>query len=483
MTRIIPKHLAGSISALAVAVVVAGPAISQEPNFSGPEDFAAMVDARLPSVVGIVATGPTPEAPQPGAPMPMLPPGLEDFFGGPMPQPQPRRPRQALGSGFIISADGFVVTNNHVIAGARQIEVMLDGDRAMTADLVGTDPATDIALLKIDGASDLPFVSWGSSDDLEIGEWVVAIGNPFGLGGTVTAGIVSAQSRNIRSGPYDDFIQTDAAINSGNSGGPLFDASGEVIGVNTAIFSPSGGNVGIGFAVPAHVASRVVADLREDGQVDRGWLGVQIQPVSDDLAAALGLDEARGALVNEVVAGGPADEAGFQSGDVILAISGEEIDSPRDLVFAVADRPIGEPVDMTIWRAGARQTLGVEIGRQPGAAMAAAPGAEGGEPESEATRLGVALAPLSEEIRSRFGLPPEVSGLAIVSVERGSLAAEAGLVEGDVIVEAGGQPVEDASAITEALITAEAGDQPLLLRIFRRGSHQFLAVPLLENEG
>jgi len=485
MTRIPPNRLTGSLSVLAVAVSLAGPAPAQNANFTGPEDFSALAEARLPAVVGIVATAPTPQEGQPGLPMPMLPPGLEDFFGGPLPQPQPRGPRQALGSGFIISADGYVVTNNHVIAGADAIEVMLDGDRSMNAEIVGTDPATDIALLKIDGADDLPFVEWGSSDDLEIGEWVVAIGNPFGLGGTVTAGIVSAQARDIRSGPYDDFIQTDAAINSGNSGGPLFDATGEVVGVNTAIFSPTGGNVGIGFAVPAHVVSRVVDDLREDGQVDRGWLGVQIQPVSDELAAALGLEEARGALVNDVVPDSPAEAAGFENGDVILAIAGEDVETPRELVFAVADRPIGEAVDLTVWRDGERETLSVEIARQPGATMAAAPGGEGGgeEGQDEATRLGVTLAPLSQELRAQFELPPEVSGLAILAVEPESRAADAGLVSGDVIVEAGGQPVGDAADITDALTAAEAEGQPMLLRVFRGGSHQFLAVPLSENEG
>ncbi|MEO0744205.1 MAG: trypsin-like peptidase domain-containing protein, partial [Pseudomonadota bacterium] len=342
MTLHTSPRLAGIVSALAIAVATttALPAQAQTGSYPAPQDFSEMVQAKLPSVVGIIATGAAPDPVQ--GQRPQLPPGLEDFFGLPRPDAAPRGPRQALGSGFFISVDGYVVTNNHVIAGASEIQVVVDQERRLDARLVGTDPATDIAVLKIDDAGSFPAVEWGASRDLEIGEWVVAIGNPFGLGGTVTAGIVSAQSRDINSGPYDDFIQTDAAINSGNSGGPLFDAEGRVIGVNTAIFSPNGGgNVGIGFAVPAHVAARIAADLRDDGAVSRGWLGVQIQPVSEAIAGALGLDDMSGAMINDVTPDGPADAAGVQAGDVVLSVNGAAISDPRDLVFSVADLAIG----------------------------------------------------------------------------------------------------------------------------------------------
>ncbi|MEL6800593.1 MAG: Do family serine endopeptidase [Pseudomonadota bacterium] len=467
-----PRLVAAAV-AVAAAGMLAAPATAQDGQFAAPQDFSAMVQAKLPAVVGILATG---AAPAPGqGPRPQLPPGFEDFFGRPAPGGPPPGPRQALGSGFFISDDGFVVTNNHVIAGANDIKVVIDGDRQMAADLVGTDPATDIALLKVREVSDMPFVEWGASRDLEIGEWVVAIGNPFGLGGTVTAGIVSAQSRNINSGPYDDFIQTDAAINSGNSGGPLFDADGRVIGVNTAIFSPSGGNVGIGFAVPAHVAARIVEDLKDDGQVARGWLGVQIQPVSEDIAEALNVPDKQGALINEVTVGGPADEAGVQAGDVVLSVDGTDITDPRDLVFAVADQPIGEATTLTVWRDGARQEIAVTIGRQPGGLVEAAqPGPESDESEP---RLGATVADLSPELRAQLGVPSDVSGLAVLEVAADSAAARAGLGRGDVIVEAGGTPVDAVAVIQAALQEAEETGRPALFRIYRNGSYQFVAVP------
>jgi serine protease Do len=469
-----------ALTAAALALSLpAAPVTAQEDMFSVPADFSEMVEARLPAVVGILSTAPVPQA-QPG-PMPQLPPGMEEFFGMPQ-QPQPRGPLQSQGSGFVISEDGLVVTNNHVIAGAERIEVVMEDGERMDAMLVGTDPATDIALLQVENAEGLPSVEWGDSEELAIGDWVVAIGNPFGLGGTVTAGIVSARSRDIQSGPYDDFIQTDAAINRGNSGGPLFDASGDVVGVNTAIFSPTGGNVGIGFAVPSEVAQRIVADLREDGEVERGWLGVQIQPIDEGLARALGLDEARGVLVADVTTGGPADEAGLEPGDVIVSVAAEEVDEPRALTFAVAELPVGEPADIAYLRDGTREQAEVVIGERPDMRRASAmPADEGAEP-TDGPRIGVAVAPLTPEIRAQLGVPNDVDGLVVQSVEPGSPAAQAGLRGGDVILEAAGEPVEDVDALRDAVASAAEDGGSMLLRIFRQGSFAFLNVTLGEGE-
>lgn len=465
------------VGAFIIGGISHAPSHAQTSGFSGPPNFSQMVEARLPAVLGIVATGAQPSRQDLA---PELPPGFEDFFGLPRPDRNPQNPSQALGSGFIISEDGFVVTNAHVIEGARKVEVILEDERTLEALVVGSDPATDIALLKLEGVSDMPHVAWGPSRDVAIGEWVVAIGNPFGLGSTVTAGIVSGQSRNINAGPYDDFIQTDAAINSGNSGGPLFNARGQVIGVNTAIFSPSGGNVGIGFAVPSHVAQRVVEDLKDDGQVDRGWLGVQVQGLTENIATAIGLPDTRGALINQVVSGGPADAAMLQVGDVILAANDTDIADPRDLVFAIADLATDEEAMLTIWRDGAREEVTVTIGRMPSNALTQA--AETPLPaEDDDPRLGTTLSPLSADLRAQLQVPGDVDGLVITQVTEDSAADRAGLVQGDVIIEAGGQPATNAEVARDALEAAQENDRPLLLRIFRNGNFMFVAVNLTEN--
>ena len=318
-------------------------------------------------------------------------------------------------SGFIISLDGFIVTNNHVIVGAETIEVVLEDDRRLTAKLIGTDPATDIALLKIEAEGALPFVAWGASQSLQIGDWVVAIGNPFGLGGTVTAGILSARSRNINSGPYDDFLQTDAAINRGNSGGPLFDAMGDVVGVNTAIFSPTGGSVGIGFAVPSQVAARIVADLQDDGTVERGWLGVQIQPVSAEIAVAVGLDDATGALIADFTPGSPAAMAGLP-GDVVMQLTGDDIDDPRDLTFAVAELAVGDTVSLTVYRAGERQMFEITIAQQPTVMTTASAPAPEAEADSTTLRLGVSIKALDPDLRMQLQIPETVNGIVVTAV-------------------------------------------------------------------
>ena len=446
-------------------------ASTSAPIAGAPATFSDIVKQKLPAVVGIVSTVDAPQAAR-GA-QPQLPPGLGDLFGAPR---GPQGPSRAQGSGFIITADGYVVTNNHVIEDATGIEVVLEDERRFDATLVGTDPATDIALLKIESDEDLPHVAWGESDDLEIGDWTVAIGNPFGLGGTVTAGILSARSRNINAGPYDDFLQTDAAINRGNSGGPLFNTDGDVVGVNTAIVSPSGGSVGIGFAVPSEVAERIVEDLREDGRVERGWLGVGIQPVTDDIAEALGLGEAEGTLVSSVTRGSPADEAGLVPGDVILSLSGDDIDGPRALSMAVADLEVGSDATLSILRDGAARDLTVTIGMHPSQSTEEAGVAEA--QEDGTPRLGVSIAPLDPALRSRLELPEELSGLAVTGVQPGSAAAEAGLQPGDVITAASGQDVTDLDALRGAVAKAAEAETPLLLRVYRGGNYTFIAAKL-----
>ena len=309
----------------------------------------------------------------------------------------------------------------------------------------------------------------------------MAIGNPFGLGGTVTAGILSARSRNINAGPYDDFLQTDAAINRGNSGGPLFNVDGDVVGVNTAIVSPSGGSVGIGFAVPSAVAQRIVADLREDGMVERGWLGVGIQPVTEDIAEALGLEGAEGTLVSSVTRGSPAEEAGLVPGDVILSLGGEPIDGPRALSLAVADLEVGSDATLSILRGGETEELTVAIGMHP---TQSSPEASTAAPAADDTpQLGVSIAPLDAALRARLGLPEELSGLAVTGVQPDSAAAEAGLQPGDVITAASGLDVTDLDTLRSAVSKAAEADTPLLLRVYRGGNYTFVAATLGQEAG
>jgi serine protease Do len=379
-------------------------------------------------------------------------------------RPGPRRFGQSQGSGFFVSADGYVVTNNHVVDNADTVEVVTEDGRTLNARVVGTDSKTDVALLKVTEGGDYPYVRF-AGEKTRIGDWVVAIGNPFGLGGTVTAGIVSAHGRNIGAGPYDDFIQIDAAVNRGNSGGPTFNLKGEVVGVNTAIASPSGGSVGIAFAIPAHVAEKVVADLKDDGKVTRGFIGVRIQPVTKEIADAMGLKEARGALVSEVTADSPAAKAGIKTGDAIVSVDGEAIKDARALSLKIASYAPGKSVPVAVWRDGKQQTVTIEVGGQEGERRARA---EAGSSRSDSAqpRLGLQLEPADGE-----------EGVAVTEVEPDSPAAEKGIRRGDVILDVGGQKVSRPDDVRAAVQAARKdGRNTVLMRIKSRDGVRFVAV-------
>ncbi len=402
----------------------------------------------------------------------------EDFFGdqfGNRGEP-PTRETHALGSGFVVSADGIVVTNHHVIDGADEIEVVFQDGKRFPATLKGSDQKTDIAVLKVDADAPLAYVKFGESDSTEVGDWVLAIGNPFGLGGTVTAGIVSARGRDIQSGPYDDFIQIDAPINRGNSGGPLFNMRGEVIGVNSAIYSPTGGSVGIGFSIPSDMVQNIVTQLKDNGVVERGWLGVQIQTVSDEIAEGLGLEEAYGALVSEVVPDSPADRAGLQTGDVIISYDKQRVDEMRDLPRMVANTAADTRVTLGIWRNESHRSISVVIAEteeQPEQAATSQ-----GSSESEET-LGLVLSPLTDELRKQYSVKEDTQGIIITDIDPASEAAGRGVRVGDVIKKVGHKNVSTIAEINEAIKLALKGDKAsLLLLIEREGQVLFVAIPI-----
>jgi serine protease Do len=409
---------------------------------------------------------------------------MERFFGDrTMPFDGPRgsgpgMPMAATGSGFIVDEQGLIVTNNHVIDGADEITVRLFDDREFKAELIGQDPDTDLAVIKIDG-NDLPVVKFGDSDKVRVGDPVIAVGNPFGLGGTVTAGIVSAKDRVIGAGRYDDFLQIDAPINRGNSGGPTFNLQGEVIGLNTAIHSPSGGNVGIGFAIPANQVAAVVADLEDDGKVERGWLGVHIQTIDEDLAKSLGLDKAEGALVAEVTPDSPAAEAGLERGDVILEYAGTPIDQLRELTRAVGDTDPSTAAKVVVWRDGNEQTLEVEIAQMPTEDKVVAMATDRSDEADTTPKLGVMLAKITPEARQELALPADVEGVVITDVQPDSPAAKKGLRRGDVIVEANRKQINDPTMVADAVREAtERGDEAILLLVKRDGQNPFVALEL-----
>jgi serine protease Do len=474
LRRVAPA--AAALGALAAGALVWAP-VGQAETAPGraPNAIADLVDRVSPSVVTILARhdgqgeGRGESAPFEGSP-------FEEFFrrfgppGGP--DAPHGRERAGLGSGFVIEADGYVVTNNHVVEGADEVTVRFADEREFEAEVVGTDPQSDLALLKVE-ATGLPALALGDSEAVRVGEDVIAVGNPFGLGGTVTRGIVSAKARDINAGPYVDFLQTDAAINRGNSGGPLFDLTGAVIGVNTAILSPTGGSVGVGFAVPSNTVRAVVAELKADGAVERGWLGVSIQPVTPEIAAAIGLETPSGALVADVVKGGPA-EGVFEIGDVILGFDGREVARSRDLPKLVGATDAGRKAEVRVFRDGAERAVTVEVGRLETREARAAVEDDAAGPAP--ARLGATLAPLTPEMRERFGLAREVEGAVVTSLKSGGAAARAGLRVGDVILGVGGRDVASPEDVIAALREVE-GDA-LLLRIARDGAPLFLGVPL-----
>jgi serine protease Do len=374
------------------------------------------------------------------------------------------------GSGFIISADGYVVTNNHVVENATQVEVTFDNGKTLPAKIIGADKRTDLALLKISDGGALPHVEWASAAP-RVGDWVIAVGNPFGLGGTVTAGILSARGRDIGAGPYDDFLQIDAPVNRGNSGGPSFDVHGGVIGVNTAIYSPSGGSVGIGFAIPAEVAKDVVAALKEKGVVARGWIGVHIQPVTQDIAESLGVKTTKGALVAQPQKGGPAEAAGLKSGDVITAVGGEKIETPRDLSRKIAALGPGKTVDLTYLRGGAEKSARMQLGTLPSEKELRADAGDA-DRGADLSGLGLTVAPARE-------MRPGAEGLFVTGVDPSGAAARKGLRRGDVIVEAGGAPVNSRGDLTTALDAAKKdGRRSVLLRVRSGDGAHFVALPV-----
>ncbi len=448
---------------------------------SAPESFADLAESISPSVVNITTSTTVAASAGPG---PVVPEGspFEDFFRDLVPDgdnPRPRR-SQALGSGFVISEDGFIVTNNHVIEKADEILIEFFSGEELPAKVIGTDPNTDIALLKVESDAPLPFVPFGDSDVMRVGDWVMAMGNPLGQGFSVSAGIVSARNRAL-SGTYDDFIQTDAAINRGNSGGPLFNMNGEVIGVNTAILSPNGGSIGIGFAMSSAVVTRVVDQLQEFGETRRGWLGVRIQDVTDDVAEAMGLENAKGALVTDVPEG-PAEEAGIKSGDVITSFDGADVEDVRDLVRRVGNTEVGTSVRMVVFRDGKTQTLKVVLGRRE-TAENTVPAAVNTEeaPAETGDVLGLTLSPVTETLREQLELGEQVEGLVVVDVDETSAAYEKGLRAGDVVTEAGQQKVVALDELTVRLDEAkEAGRKSILLLVRRQGDPRFVALSLEE---
>jgi periplasmic serine protease, Do/DeqQ family len=453
---------------------------------STPESFADLAEQLLPSVVNISTTQ-TIEG-NAGIELPQLPPGspFEEFFKEFLEKNQPRaqkRKATSLGSGFIVDSKGHVVTNNHVIQDADEITVILQDETRLPATLVGRDAKTDIAVLKVDpGKAVLKPVKFGDSDAIRVGDWVVAIGNPFGFGGTVTAGIISARGRDINAGPYDDFLQTDAPINRGNSGGPVFDLDGEVIGIATAIYSPSGGSIGIGFAIPVNGARQVIQQLIEHGEVKRGWLGVRIQTVNEEIAEALGLKEAAGALVASVIPGGPAAKAKLKDGDVILEFDGKPVTQMRRLPRIVADTQVGKTVPIKVWRNGKELLLTVEVGVLTEEEEKQASGAKAEEKPADSVSipgLGLSVVAIDDKARERFDLGDDAKGVVVTTIDSDGPASDQGIRPGEVIVEIGQEGVTTPAQLAEKVTAAkENGRKSVLLLVEGQGGLRFVAIRL-----
>jgi serine protease Do len=488
--------LLASVAGLGAALMFGGPNLPQNTPFTSatavaqqvgaetaarPTGFADIVERVKPAVIGVRVKG---DAVAQRSPMQFdgnnIPPQLEQFFrrfgmpGTPEGRGTPRGRNfgMAQGSGFFISADGYAVTNNHVVERGKTVEVQTDDNKTYSAKVIGTDPKTDLALLKVDGRTDFPFVQL-SEKQPRIGDWVIAVGNPFGLGGTVTAGIVSARGRDIGAGPYDDFIQIDAPVNKGNSGGPTFDVNGHVIGVNTAIFSPNGGSIGIGFAIPAETVKSVVAQLKDHGAVTRGWIGVQIQPVTADVADSLGLKKTEGALVAEAQSDSPAAKAGIVSGDVITSVNGEAIKDARDLAKKVGALAPGATARLGVVSKGKDKTVSVTLADYPKDKSARAGSTTEKEAPDSETHLGLTLAP------ARTVAGGDGKGVVVTNVEADGPAAERGFKTGDVILEVAGKTVSTPSEVRTALADARSdGKRTVLMRVKSGEATRFVALPL-----
>ena len=469
------------VAVAALALIISGPmhAGFVTPVFAQSNalpNVADLADKLLPAVVEIsveskAAPGAMPEIPQLPEDSPFRD-FFDDFFkkrqgeGGAGGEP---RTVSSMGSGFIIDASGIIVTNNHVIEGAESIQVHMQDGTILKAELKGRDPKTDLAVIVVKPDAPLPTVAFGDSDKLRIGEWVMAIGNPFGLGGSVSLGIVSARNREINAGPYDDFIQTDAAINKGNSGGPLFNMAGEVVGINTAIFSPTGGSVGIGFSVPANTARGVVDQLAKYGETRRGWLGVKVQSVTDEIAESMGLPKPTGALVADVTEGSPGKTAGIEAGDVIISFNGRPITEMRELPRAVAETEIGKEVVVKALRKGKEMEFKVAIGRlEDGEKLVAAQDASKTAPAT-VTVLGMTVSSITDELRAKFMTDEKMKGAIVTEVAQDGAATEKGVEPGDVILEAGGKSVEGAADISAAVDGAEAAKKSSVLLLIAKG--------------
>lgn len=460
---------------VAVAIGQAAPVMAR----GAPESFAELANQVSGAVVNITTTTNVATVSNPVTPT--VPEGspFEDFFRDFMDRngesPERQRRGSALGSGFVVSEDGYIVTNNHVIDGADEILIEFFSGEELPATVVGTDPNTDIAVLKVDSDDPLPFVPFGDSDLAQVGDWVMAMGNPLGQGFSVSAGIVSARGRALQ-GSYDDYIQTDAAINRGNSGGPLFNLDGQVIGVNTAILSPNGGSIGIGFAMSSAVVKNVVDQLRQFGETRRGWLGVRIQDVTEDLADALGLEEVAGALVTDVPEG-PAEVAGVKSGDVILTFDGGNVEDTRELVRRVGNTTVGKAVRVTVFRDGKTETLQVTLGRRE-TAEAIPASAVANEPIQD-TLMGITVSDLTEELRAEYKIGEDATGLVVTELDEDSDAFAKGLRAGDLITEAGQQKVASLEELSDRVEDArEAGRKSLLLLVRRGDDPRFVALSL-----
>jgi serine protease Do len=443
-----------------------------------PDSFANQVEKLSPAVVNIFSTTIVNDGQE--MEMPQFPPGspFEEFFKNFGDKNQQRK-AQSLGSGFIIDSKGIVVTNYHVIENAEEISVVLANEQSFKAEVLGQDKKTDIAVLKIDsGEIELSAVSFGDSDELRVGDWVLAIGNPYGLGGTVTAGIVSARGRDIGNGPYDDFIQTDASINRGNSGGPLFNTDGDVIGINTAIYSQSGGSVGIGFAISSNLAERVAGQLIEFGQTRRGWLGVYIQEVTPDIAESLGLEDDNGALISSVNENGPASKGGVQPGDVIVKFDRKIIEKMRDLPRIVAETEIGKEVLVELFRLGKLQTITVKLGELEKAELAGLFNNGKGKTDNfSIDSLGFTVADLNATMATELGLDADITGVVVREVVKGGPSSNKGLTAGDLLRRYGQRPVKDAESLASDIISAEeAGRSGVLLLIERDGRERFIQI-------